>query len=273
MRFRTSSGLAIGYSTRGSGEVIALLHPVGVDRTIWEPLMAALEGGYRLIAIDFRGHGESDVPAAGFTLGDLAGDVAELLDALGGDGRVVVAGCSMGGMVAQELALARPDRLKALVLANTAHTLPDQGRAMMRQRAETARRGMPALVDVTIERWFSAGFREREPAAVEAVRAQLLRDDPIVHAWSWQAISELHTAPHLAGLDLPALVVTGEADVSTPPANAKAIAEAIPGATCRIAPDAGHMLPIEQPALLAGWIDDFVSGLGMTEDMSQEVGQ
>lgn len=258
MRFRHENGLASGYSTRGSGAVIALLHPVGTDRTLWEPMMDALQDRYRLLAIDFRGHGESDTPTTAFSLADLAADVAELLSALGG-GPAIVAGCSMGGMVAQELALARPDLVRALVLTNTAHTLPDQGREMMRQRAASARQGMPALAEITIDRWFSAPFRAADSECVDRIRRQLLNDDPIVHGWCWEAIARLDTAPRLEGLDIPALVVTGEADVSTPPANAEALAATIRGSTCRIAPGAGHMLPLEQPDLLADWIDEFAA--------------
>ncbi len=259
MRFRHRTGLATGYSTRGRGDVVALLHPVGTDKTFWEPVIALLENRYRLIAIDFRGHGDSDVPTQGFSLNDLANDVAELLSTVGGGGRAVVVGCSMGGMVAQELAVAHPDLLRALVLTNTAHTLPEQGRAMMRQRAEAARQGMPELVEMTLDRWFSAPFRETDPNVVEQIRQKLLSDDPIVHSWSWEAISLLHTETGLKALSMPVLVATGGADVSTPPAIAEAIAAAIQGAICRIAPGAGHMFPIEQPGLLAGWIDDFVS--------------
>lgn len=269
MRFRHKNGLASGYSSRGGGELILFLHPVGTDKSLWEPVIDALQDRYRLVAVDFRGHGDSDTPSAAFTLADLAGDVAELLSVLRGGKPAVVVGCSLGGMVAQELALLGTGLVRGIVLANTVHTLPDQGRSMMRERAETARSGMPALVEITIDRWFSEPFRQADPAAVDRIRQQLLHDDPIVHAWAWDAIAELHTAPRLGKLDMPALVVTGECDVSTPPAITEAIAAAIRGSRYRIAPGAGHMLPIEQPKLLAGWIDEFVAGLNDREHQSQ----
>lgn len=261
MRFKHKNRLASGYVTRGRGDLIVFLHPVGTDKSLWRPVMDRLQERFRLMALDFRGHGDSDTPSVGFSLADLAGDVAELVTVLGEGKPSVVVGCSMGGMVAQELVLARPDLVGGLVLSNTAHTLPEQGRALMRQRADTARKGMAGLADITIDRWFSAPFRKADPETVEAIRQKLLEQDPIVHAWSWEAISELNTAARLNSLALPALVVTGEADVSTPPANAEAIAALIRGSRCRIAPGAGHMLPLEQPQLLAGWIEEFVAGL------------
>src|SRR5690606_32531786 len=147
--------LTSGYFSRGSGDLIVFLHPIGTDKSLWEPVVDILQDRYRLLAIDFRGHGDSDTPSAPFTLADLAGDVAELLSILGGGKAAVVVGCSMGGMVAQELALSDNGLIRGIVLANTAHTLPEQGRTMMRQRAETARAGMANLVEITIDRWFS----------------------------------------------------------------------------------------------------------------------
>lgn len=261
MRFRHKNGLASGYMTRGAGNLIVFLHPIGTDKTLWRPVMDHLQDQFRLLAVDFRGHGGSDTPSEGFSLTDLAGDVAELLMVLGAGKPSVVVGCSMGGMVAQELALASPDLVRGLVLSNTVHTLPEQGRAMMRQRADTARNGMAGFVDTVIDRWFSAPFRETDPQTVETIRQMLLDQDPIVHAWAWEAIAKLDTATRLTSLAVPALVMTGDADVSTPPANAEAIAELIPGSCCRIAPGAGHMLPLEQPQLVASWIEEFVAGL------------
>lgn len=256
MQIRLRSGLSLGYRTRGSGPVVVMLHPIGLDGSFWEPIVNRIESDFRVLSFDLRGHGASDVPAEDFRLSDLADEIAEAMRVLAGPDPCIVAGCSLGGMVAQALAFRHPDRIRALLLSNTIHALPEQGREMMRQRAVASRRGMPGVVDVMLDRWFSEAFRISTPEVIDEVRARLLRADPIVHAWGWEAISELDHSERLASVSIPALVGTGGLDESTPPAAAKAIAEAMPLAAYREAEGAGHMTPLEQPATVAGWIQE-----------------
>lgn len=254
MQFHLKSGLSLGYLTRGSGPVVVMLHPIGMRASFWEPVIGEIEADFRAIAFDLRGHGSSEVPDRAFRLADLADDVAEATAVLAADRECIVVGCSMGGMVAQALALRHPDRVRGLVLTNTSHTLSDEGRKMIRQRGEAAREGMPGLVDTTIDRWFSKSFREASPEIVAGTREYLLGIDPVVHAWGWEAISELDHGERLSGISVPTIVATGSDDVSTPPAAAKAILEAMPHATYEEAPGAGHMTPLEQPQMLSRWI-------------------
>ncbi len=257
MRFRLSSGLALGYATRGSGRIIALLHPVGMRAAFWLPVAERLARRYRVIAVDTRGHGDSDVPSRPFTLDELADDVAELLRALAPEPSIVV-GCSMGGMIAQGLALRAPELVSKLVLSNTAHTLPAGAREVMEQRAVEATKGMPAVLETTIARWFSESFRKASPDVVTHISEWLLESDPIVHATSWRAIRDLDYAPRLNRIRVPVLVLAGSADVSTPPALAKALHASLPKASYREFAEAGHMSPLEQPALFAAWTEKFI---------------
>lgn len=260
MPIRSVSDLVLNYQSSGRGKPLVLLHPIGVDSHFWDPVSQQLAERYSLLAIDLPGHGASEAPKGDFTLKSVADIVATLIAGLCDD-KVVLVGCSMGGMIAQELAIARPDLVRAMVLSNSAHTLSDAARTGIVERAREALKGMSAVADTTIDRWFSPAFRSAHPDVVEAVRQHLAKIDPSVHARSWMAIAQLDTAPRLASVDVPTLVATGELDVSTPPEVAAAIAKSIPNSILKIAADAGHLLPIEQPVLFACWIDKFVQSL------------
>lgn len=258
MQFRLRSGLGLHYRTAGAGRVIALLHPIGVHGGFWEPIAASLSRRYRVLAVDLRGHGGSDVPGAPFTLDELAADVIELLRAVGGE-RPVVAGCSLGGMVAQGIALQAPDLAGGLVLAGTNNALDEGGRAAMAQRAALAAQGMPRIVDQTIARWFSDAFRAHSGETVERVRQWLLEADPVVHAWSWQAIRGLDYGARIAAIAAPALVVCGSVDASCPPAMSRRITGLLPRARYEELEGASHMAPLEEAARFAALVDGFVA--------------
>jgi 3-oxoadipate enol-lactonase len=260
MRFRLNSGRALGYATSGAGEVIVFLHPVGMNAAFWQPLIAHLPSQYRALAIDLRGHGDSDSSVGDFSLDDMAADVVELVSELG-NGPCIFAGCSMGGMVAQGVALQAPELVRALVLMNTGHTLPAAGRNAMDQRAADSRKGMPVILQATIDRWFSPEFRSASPATVDAVRAHLLTCDPVIHSRAWRAIRDLDYESRLGEIRSPVLVMTGSADMSTPPALSQAMVKHFANGIYREIPGAAHMAPLERPELLAAWIGEFAARL------------
>jgi 3-oxoadipate enol-lactonase len=260
MRFRLSNGLSLRYRSRGAGRPMVLLHPVGLRLEFWDRLVTELQGELRLIVPDARGHGESDVPPAPFSLDDMADDTIELLRAVGG-GKAVVVGCSMGGMVAQAIALRAPELLAGVVVANTSHTRTAQGRAVMERRAVEAMAGMPAVLDTTLSRWFSETVRLREPEKVAQTRDWLLEADPVVHAWSWRAIRDLAHDDRLGAVHLPALAIAGSDDQSTAPAAVHATAQALANCAYRELAHCGHLAPLEQPARFAALLRDFVATL------------
>ena len=225
----------------------------------WDPVVAALQDRVRLIVPDARGHGDSDVPPGPFSLDDMADDVIELLRAVGG-GRAVVLGCSMGGMVAQAVALRAPEVVAGLVVANTSHTRTAQGRATMEARAVAAEAGMPAVLETTLSRWFGADVRLRRPDLVLQARDWLLEADPMVHAWSWRAIRDLAHDERLGGVGIPALCIGGTDDQSTSPAAVRATAAALGnGRYAELA--TGHLAPLEQPGAFAELVAGFVAEL------------
>jgi 3-oxoadipate enol-lactonase len=259
VRFLLSDGRRIGYLTRGAGPVIAFLHPVGLCGSFWDSVVAELESDFRLIAIDLPGHGESDVPRFPFSLDDAAQDVTELLTVLGRPPCILV-GCSMGGMIAQGVALHAPSLLRGLVLSNTSHQRTDAARKMLELRAASALNGMPTVHDETIERWFSPEFRTRKPEVVTSASRWLLQADPVVHAWSWQAIASLSYDQRLAGVTVPAMVLAGAQDRSVSSAATEALKAILPY-SCQYVFDAGHLPPLEVPKEYAQILRDFAQKL------------
>ena len=258
MRFRLKSGLSIRYLARGGGQTLVLLHPVGLRAEFWQPVMAELEGEFRILALDARGHGESEFDGP-FSLGDLARDAAELVRALHA-GPAVFAGCSMGGMVAQGIAAIAPDVASGIVIANTAYTRDDAGRAMIEQRALQAEKGMPSILPSTLSRWFDAACAAARPDLPEMARDWLLANDPMVHAWAWRAIRDLNFADALRNSTLPKLCIGGARDQSTAAAAVRKMAGELPNAAYREL-DAGHLAPLEQPKIFAAHLREFIQSL------------
>jgi 3-oxoadipate enol-lactonase len=247
----------MGFRTR-----LVLLHPVGLGAAMWD-LVPGLDGPDReLVAPDFRGHGDAARPAGPFSLDDLADDVADVLAALPPGPPTVLIGLSLGGMVAPLVADRLPERVDGLVLADTIPGAGDHMRRVVGDRADRCETGgMAAVLDETVERWFTAEFRRDHPDTVAAVSSWLCAADPLVHAWTWRAIGEFDGRPALARQSAPVLVVCGGADVSTPPVVARTIVRVAPSATYAEIPGAAHLAPIERPAEFAGLVGDFLATL------------
>ena len=256
MQFERVNNVEIAYRRAGRGATVLLLHPIGLDSSWWQPFAEQLAPRYCVVAMDFRGHGSSAPIRSEVELADLADDAAALLRTLGLTPSQVV-GLSMGGMVAQYLAIRHPDAVRSLVLLGTACTLPDEARKQMIARGEIARReGMRAVLETTLERWFTPAALISE--LVKRCEKRLLENDVESWAASWRAISRLDTLSDLKRIKAPTLVVTGNRDVSTPPAAAMLIADNIAGAALTIVEGAPHMGPFEFPGAYLAPVVAFV---------------
>lgn len=260
MRFRLASGRCIGYRVRGVGRVVALLAPIGMDTRFWQPAMDILARDYRVVAIDYRGHGESDVTGEPFSIDGVADDCAELLRALAG-GPCVVAGCSMGGATAQALAVRHAGLIRGAVLANSSGPRSAAYNAVLLDRAARVLQGMPVVLEETLKRWFSPGFAAAHPEVVRQVGEWLQEADPLVHSLSWRALQERSEDEyHL--IRCPVLCITGSQDPAAGPASVQALAAAIPGASYLELEGAGHVAPLEQPQAFAAAVAAFERGIG-----------
>jgi 3-oxoadipate enol-lactonase len=258
MHLRLSNGLALAYHVHGAGRPVMFLHPIGTCGAFWDPLVERIQDRCRCITVDLRGHGDSDVPRERFTLSDLADDVIELLRVESKNGAVLV-GCSLGGMVAQGLALKAPELLSGLVLADTGHRQTEESRKAVLQRAEDSLQGMPAMLNSTLTRWFPARFLALNGPEVKCCRKWLLDDDPVVFSWGWQAISELDFGDRLAEIQLPTLVIRGSADASSARETMQAMAKLLPHSRYAEIEGAGHVAPLEQADSFAEILLDFLA--------------
>jgi 3-oxoadipate enol-lactonase len=257
MHFRLSNGLSMAYHVRGAGRIVLFLHPIGTCAAFWGGVVERAADRYRCITVDLRGHGDSDVPRQRFSLDDLADDAIELLRFERAKDAVVV-GCSLGGMVTQGVALKAPELLGGIVLADTTCQQTPEGRKVAQQRADDSLKGMPAMLESTLTRWFPPRFLALNPPEVEACRAWLLDDDPVVFSWGWEAIRDLDYGERIADVKLPALVVRGSADASSQREAMQTMAKLLPRARYVEIENAGHVAPLEQPDAFSTLLGDFI---------------
>lgn len=240
-------------SGRLSGPVVVLAHPIGTSIAVWEPQLASLEGSFRVVRFDARGHGGSATPAGPYAMADLGGDLIALLDRLGIE-RANLVGQSLGGMTALWVAENAPDRVESVVaFCVTARTAsPD---AWLARAARVREQGIGAIRDLVLERWGYVGHR---PDLAEWIVAQLLATSGEGYAATCEALAQLDVETDLHAIQAPTLVVAGMDDPSAPPAAAVAIAAAIPGGEAHTVAGSAHLLNREQPRAATRLITEHV---------------
>ena len=259
----TVNGVNLAVEVRGEGPSVLFIHGYPLDRSIWAHPMAVLDG-FRRIAPDLRGMGQSDAPDLGYSIETYAGDLAALLDALGVD-EVVLCGLSMGGYIAFEFLRRWRRRVRGLVLMDTrAEADTPEGKRARDSAAATAREGgASAIAESMVPKLVGPSTRTEEPEIVEQVRAMVTATPVpgIVGALGAMRDRPDSTAD-LADLDgLPTLILVGEEDEVIPPARARAMAEAIPGARLVVIPGAAHIPPLERPTATTHALLEFLRAI------------
>jgi 3-oxoadipate enol-lactonase len=253
----TDDGCHLVYTTSGDAALppLLLINALGTDRGLWAAQIDALSTHHRVIAYDARGHGASDAPAGPYSVERLGGDARSLLDRLGVD-RADVCGVSIGGLTALWLAVHAADRVRQLVLANTAARIGSVELWTERMRMAGSQ-GLESLADPTMARWFTPAFREASADTVARFRATLLRLSVDGYVSCCAALRDGDLRHEASRVGVRTLVVAGRHDVATPPSDATFLAGAIPGATL-VELDAAHLANVEQAAAFTAAVGQFL---------------
>lgn len=257
--FARIDGTVLHHAHRpGNGRPVVFLNSLGTDLRIWDAVTLRLPRDTPLLRMDKRGHGLSQTAPADMTT--YAADAAALMDAAGLSD-ALVCGVSVGGQIAQELALARPDLVAGLVLSNTGAKIGDETTWSDRLDA-LATHGLAAMADAVLERWFSPAFRAERKVELEGYRAMLTRTPAEGYAACCAAIRDTDLRERVGAITAPAICLAGGADLSTPPELLADLAERLPRGEYREVADVGHLPCIEAPDAVARAIGDLGARIG-----------
>jgi len=247
----------VAWEERGSGDPLLLIQGIGYARWSWEPVLPGLAERYRVLVFDNRGIGESAKPAGPYTAGEMAADALQVLDEAGAE-RAHVLGASLGGMIAQEVAVQAPDRVEKLVLCCTT----PGGEATVPMPAATVtlfREAATLAPEVALRRFV-------ENALAPGARAELVDDlyrrrlenppDPV--GWQGQAAAGTGFAGADGVITAPTLIVTGTEDNVVDPRNSGVLARRIAGARLERLEGAGHLFFWEQPDAFVRIVTEFL---------------
>jgi 3-oxoadipate enol-lactonase len=247
---------AIYHVVSGRGPHVTLVHGVGANLRSWDEVAHRLEAHFTVVQLDLRGHGRSGPIVDGCTLDDLAMDVRRVWDHL--DVRKShLAGFSLGGLIAQSLALSDPERIDRLAILSAVAGRTADERAKVVDRLKLLREGgIAAVTEAAEERWFTPEFRARHPARVAQRMAELLANDFTSYSAAYTVFATSDLGDRLSEIHHPTLIVTGEHDVGSNTRMARMMHEQINGSRLEILPRLRHSLLVEAPDIIAGLLID-----------------
>jgi 3-oxoadipate enol-lactonase len=245
------------HAPRPGAPALLFINSLGTALEMWDDQAEPFNERFECVRYDARGHGKSSRGTrAELSIEQLASDALAVLDA-SGIARAHLCGISLGGMTAMYLAQQWPDRVLKLVLCNTSAHMPPRDAWQARIDAVKAR-GMSAVAETTLERWFTPEFRQSQPDKVDRVRQMLLSTDPQGYAACAAAIRDLDLRESIGSITARTLVMAGSKDPSTPPAHAELIASKIAGAKL-VTLDCAHLSNIECAAELNATLLEFLA--------------
>jgi 3-oxoadipate enol-lactonase len=256
---KTDDGATIHVEVEGPNHapVLMLSNSLGTNLHMWDDQVAPFTQHFRLVRYDRRGHGQSSVPKGPYPMERLGRDVLAVIDALN-IAKINWCGLSMGGMVGQWLGANAGDRIDKLILSNTSSYFPDK--AGWDARIKTVReKGLGAIVDANMERWFTKTYREHATAAMDQMRTMFLATKPEGYIGCGEGIRDMDHRPLLSKITAPTLVIAGRHDPATPLEGNEFIREHIPGARIAVL-EAAHIANLEQPKVYADTVLGFLLG-------------
>lgn len=256
--------LSMAHDDMGSRAPVLFIHGYPLNRRMWQPQMDDLWDVARLLAVDLRGHGESEAPPGPYSMDALADDCAEFLEAMRVRQPVVVCGLSMGGYVAMAFYRRHRARVGGLIFTATrAAADSEAARAARNTAIVTAQtHGVAAIAESMLPKLFAPATYDHNPALVARVKAMMLQTALAGVLGVLPALRDrADSTPMLPEIAVPTLVIHGEADAIVPLAEAQAMHAAIPNARLAIVPQAGHLPNLEQPARFNAAVRDFLETL------------
>ncbi|HEY6302985.1 MAG TPA: 3-oxoadipate enol-lactonase [Terriglobales bacterium] len=257
MPFVEVGDLRTHYALTGDKEPVLLFsNSLGTDFSMWDLQVAEPQQRFRILRYDTRGHGQSSVTSADYTIEQLGRDVLGLLDSLGLD-RVHFCGLSMGGMVGMWLGIHAPNRLRRLVLSNTAARIGTK--EIWNARITTVRKdGMKSVAAAVIERWFTPEFRASSAEKVARAQHMLENSPPEGYAACCAAIRDMDQRESVAQIKAPTLVIYGASDPVTPASDAQFLTAQVRGSVAVELP-AAHLSNVEQADAFTAAVSNFLS--------------
>jgi 3-oxoadipate enol-lactonase len=252
-----SNGCPINVVIEGpeNAPVLMLSNSLGTTHAMWQPQIEAFKQHFRLVRFDRRGHGGSGVPKGPYTMEGLARDALAVLDGLGLK-KVNWCGLSMGGMEGMWLGANAPERFERMVLCNTSAQFPD--RKVWDDRLRFAREnGLAAMVGANMERWFTKGFREREPKTIAWITEMFLTTPLEGYIGCGEAVRDMDHRALLPNIKAPTLVIAGRHDPATTLQAGEYLRDHIPGVAFTVL-EAAHISNVEQPAAFSNAVLEFL---------------
>ena len=254
----SSSGAVISYETHGAVDAppVLFINSIGTRRELWDRQRRALEGSYRVIQYDARGHGASSTPSGDYTIAQLAQDALAVLDAE----RLAAAhvcGISLGGLTALWLGVHAPERVRSLVLANTGARIGSV-ESWTARIALVRQGGMKAVADLAMPLWFTEGFRAREAATVQQFRAMVEACPVDGYLGCCAALRDEDLREALGSVGCPVLAVAGAEDRATAPELLQFVHERLPRSRL-VTLDAAHLSNVEQATAFTASLSTFLA--------------
>ena len=263
MAFIRVKGIVLHHQVLGPSDkpVIVFINSLGSDLRIWQEVAPAFTELFQVILYDKRGHGLSDAPPAPYSIDDHTDDLLALLDNLG-IGRASLVGLSVGGMIAQRMAVRAPDRVQSITLCCTAAKIGTPELWADRINAVEVG-GIEPITDAVLQRWFTPRFHEMRADDLAGWRNMLVRTPAHGYAGTCAAIRDADLRPDAGRIAVPTLCVAGDQDGSTPAEVVKGTADLIPGARFALIDGAGHIPCVEKPAELSELIKQHLEEAGL----------